>query len=165
MAGRGVRSCWGERAKLGLDQDSASSHSHPSQNISLLTAVTFCCFQIYKVVFSEKIGKKPIFKATDAHIRSFNLFQDGLGWVNATIDLDFALPLGLLQQVMDCSRLCLLFLPQCFRGMLVQGGKYISLVILQLLWVFAASLWQYKDVWCCSSEIKGYCGECFRSFY
>lgn len=49
-----------------------------SQHLSLHAAASFCSFHTYKVAFQGKL-EKTLFKAPGAHVRSFNLFQDGLG--------------------------------------------------------------------------------------
>lgn len=86
MAGRDVSEAVEERAGQSTVSTSPlpaksfpNTPNHFPAHFSLCAAVSFCWLHIDKVAFPEKVGKKLFFKATDAHIRSFNLFQNGVG--------------------------------------------------------------------------------------
>lgn len=125
---------------------------------SSLPPIWFCpSFHTYTVAFREKVRIKNYLKAPGMRAGLLNLFQHGLGWVNPAdrswLDCSGALP---ADDVVQCSKQALRLIPP--RALPRGGsarGKYISIVALWLLWVFAASLWQHQDAWCRSSEIQG----------
>jgi len=151
------REPWGRTQHLTRTLPAVGSHSRYLSNTALFHPSDSPSFHTYTVAFREKVRIKNYLKAPGMRAGLLNLFQHGLGWVNPAdrswLDCSGALP---ADDVVQCSKQALRLIPP--RALPRGGsarGKYISIVALWLLWVFAASLWQHQDAWCRSSEIQG----------